>query len=391
MQPRHQVSRAAIELIKTFEGYRRQAARLADGRWTIGYSHTLTAREGAEVSESDAEALLIYDLISVSHLADEWIYTPLSQNQFDAVCAFAFSIGTEAFRGSAVLRRINEGQLLQAACAMELWRKADFEGERIVIDALVRRRAAEKALFLTPTHGWMPAPSPVLRPRIDYDVQDAVPLETPTVLTTSLEGAEALAEREPLPAPPPTATERAAAAVTQRLQSIFPDADEDERVAVPAYDEPADSMPEPIEGPAAASAEGGEEFEHQPVAEMRDEPGEPGRSPFDSREPELGVSDMDAIDLSLPVDAPAPHSRPQQRDLAPLLGLGGLGLVFFIGGLIWSGGAPGGAGAFNPWIVGTLVCLAGVGFMAVAVYLLLLRLARLDHPASPSGADGQRE
>ncbi len=39
---------------------------------------------------------------------------------------------------------------MQAACAMELWRKADFEGERIVVDALVRRRSAEKALFLTP-------------------------------------------------------------------------------------------------------------------------------------------------------------------------------------------------------------------------------------------------
>ena len=43
MKPRHQVSRAAIELIKTFEGYRQKAAQLPDGRWTIGYGHTLTA------------------------------------------------------------------------------------------------------------------------------------------------------------------------------------------------------------------------------------------------------------------------------------------------------------------------------------------------------------
>ena len=63
---------------------------------------------------------------------------------------FAFNIGLDNFLRSGVLRRINEGSLLQAACAMEMWRKADFEGERIVIDALVRRRAAEVALFLKP-------------------------------------------------------------------------------------------------------------------------------------------------------------------------------------------------------------------------------------------------
>ena len=66
MKPRHQISRAAIDLIKRFEGYRAKAARLPDGRWTIGYGHTLTAREGAEVSEKDAEALLLY--LSLIHI-----------------------------------------------------------------------------------------------------------------------------------------------------------------------------------------------------------------------------------------------------------------------------------------------------------------------------------
>src|SRR3954465_1330793 len=135
MLSRHRVSRAALELIKRFEGYRRKAAQLADGRWTIGYGHTLTAREGAEVSESDAEARLLCDMIAVSHAVNEWTYPPLTQNQFDALCAFAFNIGVENFRRSSALRRVNEGALLQAACAMEMWRKADFEGERIVIDA----------------------------------------------------------------------------------------------------------------------------------------------------------------------------------------------------------------------------------------------------------------
>src|SRR5215471_15898612 len=99
---RQQVSRAAIDLIKRFEGYRRKAAQLPDGRWTIGYGHTLSARQGAEVSEADAEALLIFDLMAVAKGVDELVFSELNPNQFDALCAFAFSIGLDAFRGSEV-------------------------------------------------------------------------------------------------------------------------------------------------------------------------------------------------------------------------------------------------------------------------------------------------
>ena len=108
MTSRHRVSRTAIDLLKRFEGYRRHAVALPDGRWTLGHGHTLTAREGAEVSAEDAEALLIYDLIAVAHVLNETIYAPLTQNQFDALTSFAFNIGLENFRGSDVLRRLNE-------------------------------------------------------------------------------------------------------------------------------------------------------------------------------------------------------------------------------------------------------------------------------------------
>ena len=57
-----------------------------------------------------------------------------------------------------------------------MWRKAEVGGERIVVDALVRRRAAEKALFLTPEgDAWVPAPSPILKPLLDSDAQGLVP------------------------------------------------------------------------------------------------------------------------------------------------------------------------------------------------------------------------
>ena len=232
MKARLQVSKNAIELIKRFEGYRANAAQLADGRWTIGYGHTLTARKGAHVSVEDAAALLMYDLIAVAHAVNEHSYTPLNQNQFDALTSLAFNIGMENFKRSAVLRWVNEGALIQAACAMDMWRKADFAGERIVIDALVRRRSAEKNLFLTPPEGWVAAPSPILPPKVDYDASYAVPRQAPSPVTASLEGDLAEAHRDgtslPVPVPPdedaePTASERAAVAVSAQLESLLPE------------------------------------------------------------------------------------------------------------------------------------------------------------------------
>ncbi|MBI1405208.1 MAG: glycoside hydrolase family protein [Caulobacter sp.] len=258
MNPRHQVSKAAVELIKKFEGYRSKAAQMADGRWTIGFGHTLTAREGAQVSEQDAEALLLYDLIAIAHAVNEQTYTPLTQNQFDALCCFAFNIGIDNFKRSSVLRRVNEGSLLQAACAMEMWRKADFEGERIVVDALVRRRSAEKTLFLTPAGGWVPAPSPIVRPKVDYDAVNFVPRQTPTTLNAPMTGDKAVVERDqPAAAPAPmgaTATMTAAAAVTSRLAEIAPDTAPDTAPAA-APEPPVQAAPEPETVPAATEAE----------------------------------------------------------------------------------------------------------------------------------------
>src|ERR1700712_4678086 len=106
MKSRHQLSRAAVELIKRFEGYRRASAPLGDGRYTIGYGHSKTARADVEIDERDAEALLIYDLLTVTSAVNDLTFTPLTQNQFDALVCFAFNIGVANFKGSSVLRRV---------------------------------------------------------------------------------------------------------------------------------------------------------------------------------------------------------------------------------------------------------------------------------------------
>lgn len=406
MYARHRVSRAAIDLLKRFEGYRQTAAQLPDGRWTIGYGHTLTAREGAEVSESDAEALLLYDLISVAHAVNENLFAPVSQNQFDALCSFAFNIGLDNFRRSQVLKRLNSGAMVQAACAMELWRKADFQGERIVVDSLVRRRAAEKALFLTPAgDAWVPAPSPVLRPLVDLDAMDLVPQRRPVELETSVEGDQLVVRREgppaddEPPAPVPAADEllavtAAAEAVTGRLETLFADPGE-EPIFIPE--------PERLHGPEPEQAPGPDfEPESEPAAPLPEPEPDP-EAILDARvlETEAPLSDADLEIPKTPFTHAAPgalspqvtvemapfefipaRSRPAPRRREPslvwdlLLVL--LGLAFFGFGVFWGVYARGvhSVGFVTPLLVGWLAGLAGVGFTSVAVFRLLQRLGR---------------
>ncbi|WP_050808324.1 glycoside hydrolase family protein [Asticcacaulis biprosthecium] len=181
MRARQKVSRAGVELIKSFEGLRSTAARLPDGRWTLGYGHTFSARDGARVTQEDADALLRFDLLPIVDALNNLILVPLNQNQFDALVSFCFNIGVDNFGQSTVLKRINEGRMTEAALAMDAWRSAEFNGQTYVLAPLIRRRAAEKNLFLTPDEASGNAPTLLVRP-----VEDAggVPLHQPSELNS---------------------------------------------------------------------------------------------------------------------------------------------------------------------------------------------------------------
>ncbi|KQY75308.1 lysozyme [Brevundimonas sp. Root1423] len=140
--PRLKVSREGVVLIKSFEGFRPHAVRADDGRWVIGYGHTASAREGLTVGEQDAELLLQYDLLPVVRALNERAPASLNQHQFDALASFAISVGVDRFLASDVLQRLNEGQAVQAADALIGW------PETLSQDARLRRRAAERALFV---------------------------------------------------------------------------------------------------------------------------------------------------------------------------------------------------------------------------------------------------
>ena len=353
MRPRHQISRAAIILIKRFEGFRASAAQLDDGRWTIGYGHTKTARPGAKIGEADAEALLLYDLIGVAHAVNEWSFAPLNQNQFDALVCFAFNVGLENFRRSTTLRRLNEGRNLEAALAMELWRRADFEGERIVIDALVRRRAYEKTLFLKPIDGWPAAPSPVLPPKLDFEAAAVMPGQTPTVVTARLDGDRAVVDRQP-PAPfsplsdedAPSASQAAAAAVSARLESLLADEPQHGDQS-PGHEAPRDlDAPLLLEDSVPTSDQGAQA---EPTIDS------PRTVPLSSGRKARRASD----------GRPGPLA---------LFALGQLGVALFAAALNWGFRPAPGLGPWTPLLIGWGGGGLGIACFAVAAYFLLARL-----------------
>jgi GH24 family phage-related lysozyme (muramidase) len=148
-----------LNLIKGYEGLRMSAHYAPTEQWTVGYGHTGSARHGMSVTEGDAERLLRSDVQPIEQLIGDTVRAPLNQNEHDALVSLIFNIGEENWKRSTVLRKLNAGDKLGAANAFELWIKAFVNNELVTLDGLVRRRAAEKSLFLMPTDASLVVPS----------------------------------------------------------------------------------------------------------------------------------------------------------------------------------------------------------------------------------------
>ncbi|MEM1150506.1 MAG: glycoside hydrolase family protein [Pseudomonadota bacterium] len=168
MTGRMRTSQTGIDLITRFEGFRERSEPLSGGGHVIGYGHTRHAKANQQITEGDALTLLKgHDLPPIEKALIARCLAPLSQNEFDALVAFAFNIGLDNFLDSDVFALVNSGAKLNAAEAMAAWRKARVDGRVIVVDALVRRRSAERALFLEVPGGPTPAATPLVRPILD--------------------------------------------------------------------------------------------------------------------------------------------------------------------------------------------------------------------------------
>jgi len=144
-------SENGIELIKTYEGLELTAYQDIAGIWTIGYGHTgPDVRPGMMISERDAEDLLRQDLVAREDTVENAVAVPMNQNEFDALVSFEFNTG--GLRTSTALKRLNRGDRAGAADALTWWNKATVAGVLREVLGLTRRRAAERALFLTPVN-----------------------------------------------------------------------------------------------------------------------------------------------------------------------------------------------------------------------------------------------
>ena len=129
-----------------------------DGRpWTIGWGHTgpdvwpglvITAQKAQELFRADVAPIEAF----LNNPAN--IKRPLAQNQFDALASFAFNCGLdddsdiipEGLGDSTLLKYVNQRKDHLAAAEFLKWNKAGG----VVLGGLVRRRKAEKDLYLPP-------------------------------------------------------------------------------------------------------------------------------------------------------------------------------------------------------------------------------------------------
>lgn len=167
-------SQRGIDLIKRFEGLELEAYQDIAGIWTIGYGHIETARPGMRITEREAEALLQRDLKPREQAVSRIVSVPLNQNEFDALVSFVYNVGIEGFRRSTARRRLNSGDRVGAADALTWWNKATVGGVLREVTGLTRRRASERALFLTPVN------PPIVRDARQVDANSRMePFEDP--------------------------------------------------------------------------------------------------------------------------------------------------------------------------------------------------------------------
>lgn len=137
-------SQRGLSLIKSFEGLRLQSYQDVVGVWTIGYGTTRGVNASMKISKEQAERMLLNDVQRFEPEVQRLITVPLSQNQWDALICFTYNLGSANLESSTLRRLLNTGDYAGAAEQFPRWNKAGGK----VLPGLVRRRAAERDLFL---------------------------------------------------------------------------------------------------------------------------------------------------------------------------------------------------------------------------------------------------
>ena len=142
-----------------WEGFKAEIYKDSAGLKTIGVGHLLTQDELAlyEVALDDGShvnfhdgltdeqvlSLLARDVRKFEKAVTDAVTSDLTQDQFDAVVSFAFNVGVSAFRGSKLLKVLNQGRFSDVPNELRKWTKAGGQ----IVQGLVNRREKEIALW----------------------------------------------------------------------------------------------------------------------------------------------------------------------------------------------------------------------------------------------------
>lgn len=142
---------AGLQLIKDAESLRLQAYRCPAGKWTIGYGDTgPDVVPGLVITAEEAEVRLARRLAEEFESGvEQLLAVEVTGNQFSALVSFAYNVGLQALAESALLTKLNAGDVDGAAEEFGRWTRSKGR----VLAGLVARRAAERELFLTPGDG----------------------------------------------------------------------------------------------------------------------------------------------------------------------------------------------------------------------------------------------
>lgn len=145
-----------LGLIHQFEGeagqFRPVPAQDCVGNWEIGWGHKLPGPQyaGAPLTAADADTLAILDLEVAAQAVCARLAgraAALTDGQYAALVDFTYNEGVTAFQTSTLAKKIAACDPA-AADEFDHWVYAHVDGKVVQLAGLVRRRAAEKALYL---------------------------------------------------------------------------------------------------------------------------------------------------------------------------------------------------------------------------------------------------
>ena len=134
------------------EGYTDRAVQPLPGdKWTVGFGTTGNVKPGDTITPPKALARALRDIEAFEGALRQCVTAPLSQVEFDVYLDFSYNIGSTAFCGSTMVRKLNAEDYAGACAEFSRWTMYQGKDCRIRENGcygLVERRAEARAACL---------------------------------------------------------------------------------------------------------------------------------------------------------------------------------------------------------------------------------------------------